>query len=314
MAKINSVKSKNRLKIRVGPEGIHLFNRRTGINILLDEIKLPSKFWATAPRQVSVALTNLCDLNCPHCYAPKNTLTIKLDRLVKWLVDLDMNGCIGVGFGGGEPTLYPQLVELCSFVSKETNLAVTITTHAHRLSDKLLSDLKNNVNFIRVSMDGIGHTYEAIRHCSFDKLLERLMAIRNVVRFGINYVVNSRTIGDLSQAIQLASSLGASEFLLLPEELVGMGTGIDSESLKTLRKWVSQYRSNVPLEISEGHAEGFPICNLFEAETDLAAFAHIDAAGILKRTSYDISGIPIYEKGVMEALNKLKVMNKEVME
>ena len=92
-------------KIRAGAAGLHLFNRNTGTNVLVDEIKLPLNLWSAAPRQVSIALTNACDLTCAHCYAPKHSAALDFDQLTNWLIDLDLNGCIGVGFGGGEPTL-----------------------------------------------------------------------------------------------------------------------------------------------------------------------------------------------------------------
>jgi len=236
---------------------------------------------------------------------------LAFDKLIDWLVDLDANGCISVGFGGGEPTLYPRLAKLCSYAAKETNLAVTMTTHAHRLSDQLMSELAGNLHFVRVSMDGIGSTYESIRCRPFNTLLERIIALELVARFGINFVVNSKTVGDLDTAVQLAADLGASEFLLLPEEPIGQGVGIDDETTITLRKWVHKYRGSVPLAVSESRAEGLPTCNPLCAETGLAAFAHIDASGVMKRTSYDSSGVYIREDGVMAALDKLKTIKQE---
>jgi len=54
----------NHLKARAGPDGVHIFNRMTGANILIDEISVPIAGWSSAPRQISVALTNACDLKC----------------------------------------------------------------------------------------------------------------------------------------------------------------------------------------------------------------------------------------------------------
>ena len=249
---------------------------------------------------------------CPHCYAPKNPATLTFDRLVGWLDELDANGCVGIGFGGGEPTLYPQLVEICSYAASETNLAVTMTTHAHRLSDSLLDKLAGNLHFVRISMDGIGTTYESIRDRSFDALLESINLLSNITHFGINYVVNSKTIGYLDAAVRLAADLGASEFLLLPEEPVGRGSGIDSETTTILRDWVYGYCGSVPLSTSEGNADSLPTCNPFTLETGLAAFAHIDASGMMKKTSYDLSGILIREDGLMAALKKLKSIEQGV--
>jgi MoaA/NifB/PqqE/SkfB family radical SAM enzyme len=300
------------LKIRVGAAGLHLFNRNTGVNLLVDEISLPPTLWSTAPRQVSIALTNACDLVCPHCYAPKNPAALNFERLTSWLTDLDANGCLGVGFGGGEPTLYPRLAELCSYAAEKTGLAVTMTTHAHHLSDRLLEDLSGNVHFIRVSMDGVEATYESIRGKSFASLIQRIKAPSKIVSFGINFVVNSKTIDDLDKAIEIAKEFGCSEFLLLPEEATLRTSGINSDTRRILQEWVANYRGCIPLAVSESGADGLPICNPLIAETGLHAFAHIDASGILKRTSYSTDGVQITEDGVMPALHKLATSNQEI--
>lgn len=300
------------LKIRSSVAGVLFFNRYTGMNVLVDEISLPSNLWSAAPRQVSIALTNACDLNCPHCYAPKHLAILDFEHLKNWLVELDINGCISVGFGGGEPTLYPRFTELCSYTAKKTGMAITMTTHAHRLNEQLLNELAGNLHFVRVSMDGVGDTYESIRGRSFDILTQHIAVLSTIVPFGINFVVNSKTIGDLNIAISLAAEFGAAEFLLLPEQPIGRAKGIDDNTLSMLQDWVNKYRGNVPLAISEGHADGFPTCNPLNAETGLAAFAHIDASGILKRTSYDTDGIQITQNGVIAALHKLNVNNQGV--
>ena len=179
------------------------------------------------------------------------------DDVTNWLSELDLNGCIGVGFGGGEPTLYPKLIELCSYTSNKTKLAVIMTTHAHNLTDRLLNKLKGNVHFIRVSMDGVGSTYESIRNRPFDILLERITKLRSITAFGINYLVNSKTIRDIETAVHLSAYLGVSEFLLIPEVPVGRGKGIDNKTIIELQNWVNHYRGPVRLAVSEGNAEGF---------------------------------------------------------
>jgi len=297
-------------KIRFGANGIHIFKRETGLNILVDERIPPSHLWTKCPRQVSIALTNTCNLNCSYCYAPKHSATLNFRRLIGWLDELDANGCIGVGFGGGEPTLYPHLVELCSHVMKNTNLAITLTTHAHNLSKKLLSELKDNLHFVRVSMDGVGSTYEFMRGRSFETLCKNIRKLKTIVPIGINYVVNSTTFNDLDAAAKLVADFGASEFLLLPEEPTNGSHGINHQTILALRKWVSSYNGKVPLSISENHSEGFPVCNSLNKEKGLDVFAHIDASGILKRTSYDNEGVDIQNNGVMDALGDLKKMKQ----
>jgi MoaA/NifB/PqqE/SkfB family radical SAM enzyme len=233
----------------------------TGLNVLLDEAQVPPTLWATAPRQISVALTNACDLSCPYCYAPKIPDALDFERLSDWLGELDVHGCLGLGFGGGEPTLYRRFTELCHSVAQNTGLAVTFTTHAHHLTDALLTDLPGSVHFVRVSMDGVGETYESLRNRSFAALQLRLQSLRRFVSFGINFVVNSRTLPDIDAAARLADEVGASELLLLPEQPVLGRGGIDGRTIRGLRRWAKLYQGKVPLTISEAESDEFPICN-----------------------------------------------------
>lgn len=296
------------MKIRKGPDGVHLFNRKTGANILLDEAIPPTSVWNSSPRQVSIALTNSCDLACPHCYAPKQKAILNSRNVKRWISELDINGCFGIGFGGGEPTLYPDLVDICKFGQSQTNLAITMTTHGHHLKGDLLKQIVSTLNFIRVSMDGVGSTYESIRNRSFDSLLKILRNLSNVVPFGLNYVVNSKTIDGLNDAVQIAEDVGACEILLLPEVAVGKGTALDNVSLANLNSWVSKYCSSPRLSISSGGAYDFPLAIALRNEPDWLAFAHIDATGCLKKTSFDRSGFKIDDSGVMSAF---KSLNKE---
>lgn len=292
-------------KVRIGPAGVHIFDRSTGLNILVDEVKTSESAWSLAPRHVSIALTNACELSCPYCYAPKRPASLDFNVLTTWLKELDKNGCLGVGFGGGEPTLYRQFPEVCRFAAEETALAVTFTTHGHNLNEQFLAKLRGQVHFLRISMDGVNSTYEALRGRSFSQLLDRIRLARELAPFGINYVVNKRTITDLDRAISIAEGLGASEFLLLPEEPVNSRAGVDGPTLEKLRKWIRSYSGPIPLTISASNASGITVANPFPNESGLREFAHIDARGVLKRTSYDKGGQPIGASGVINALSLL---------
>lgn len=292
--------------MRSGPAGVQIFNRRTGLNVLLDEMRLPPDRWSLAPRSVSVALTNACDLSCPHCYAPKTPSRLRPGQLLRWLDELDRHGCMGVGFGGGEPTLFRELPRLCRYVAHETRLAVTMTTHGHWIDEALAAELTGNVHYIRLSMDGIGETYEKVRGQAFADFRRRVMTVRNFCSFGINFVVNATTFGDLDAAVNLAAEWGATQFLLLPQQRNSRQSGIDDATARDLEKWVSSYRGSVPLAVSEDAAGQLPICDPFEIESGLRGYAHIDARGVLKRSSYASKGIPIGEEGVIHALEMLK--------
>jgi len=305
---------RHRVRLRAGPSGIHIFDRHTGLNVLLDEVTVPSASWALAPRFVSLALTNACDLSCPYCYAPKNHAVLDPERVALWLGDLDKHGCLGVGFGGGEPTLYRPLVEVCRSAVQYTNLAVTLTTHAHRLDDRMIAALSGSVHFVRISMDGMGRTYERLRGRSFALLRQRLGEVRALCPFGINYVVNAQTLPGLDDATELAAAVGAAEFLLLPEQPTRTTAGVDQATLAAFRHWVHGYRGPVPLSVSEAGSDGLPKCDPTPGETGLRAYAHVSALGVLKRSSYEPKGVTIVNDSIIEALQELRIKYQDGQE
>ena len=132
-------------KVRRSHAGLHFFRRIDGLNVLIERPATPLTSSSTAPRYVSVALTNLCDLACSYCYAPKYRAALDPHTLLGWLRELDEHGCLGVGFGGGEPTLHPAFAAICRAAATETRLAVTFTTHAHRLTERLVDALRGSV-------------------------------------------------------------------------------------------------------------------------------------------------------------------------
>lgn len=292
-------------KFRGGPAGLHIFNRNTGLNILIDEIPVPAALHSRAPRQVSIALTNRCDLACAHCYAPKSRDELRFDTVARWLGELDEHGTLGVGFGGGEPTLHPEFVRLCQYTAHETRLSVSFTTHGHHIDNELAERLRGSVNFIRVSMDGVGATYESIRRRSFAELLERLRKVRSISRFGMNVVVNDHTLPDLDEVARVSSDAGACELLLLPQMPVRSVLAASVDTLQALRRWIDGYNGPLKLCINESSAEGFPTCDPLVQERGVRAYAHIDAMGVLKPSSYSDAGVQLSDGGFLQALDQL---------
>ena len=293
------------MKSRFGPDGVHLFDRETGLNLLLDEIRVPDEVWACAPRQVSIALTNACDLDCPFCYAPKHAAVLDAERVRRWLDELDAAGCLGVGFGGGEPTLYRRLVQVCRYAHEHTALAITMTTHGHRWTPELVDALHGSVNFVRVSVDGVGAAYELLRGRSFTELLTRIELIASAFRFGVNCVVNATTLPQLDAVAELAAQVGAAELLLLPERPARGRNGAHQAIVDPMHQWIGRYPGPLPIMLGEGDTGPLPIAVPLPNETGLRAYAHIDASGTVRRTSFDTMGQPIDDRGVLAALHQL---------
>lgn len=294
------------MKSRIGPNGIHLFDRLSGLNVLLDEFRLEEAVWSTSPRQVSIALTNVCDLHCAYCYAPKHKASLHSDQVIAWLKELDTGGCMGIGFGGGEPTLHPDFVDICKRAAQETQLAVTFTTHGHRLTPQMAERLKGAIHFTRISIDGVGRTYEEQRGKSFASLLRGIESVATLSPFGINVVINERTVSELNAIGELAQKFGARELLLLPQQATTTVPSMEGWVGRALQEWVANYRGEVRLAVSELGASGLPTCDPLPNERGLQSYAHIDASGALRTSSYSPAGVEIGDAGVLGALKQLR--------
>ena len=170
-------------------------------------------------------------------------------------------------------------------VAAKTDLAISFTTHAHRLTPQLRDELIGAVHYIRVSLDGIGTTYERIRRRSFAKFLEQLEIVSEMCAFGINYVVNDATVVQLDEAAHLAFGSGATELLLLPEV---SDLGLAESTQKTMLDWVSANCGRLRLAISEsGVTDEIPIADPFFTEKGTKAYIHVSASGKVSRASYE---------------------------
>jgi hypothetical protein len=201
-----------------------------------------------------------------------------------------------------------QFAELCEFGKRETGMAVTFTTHAHHVTPKLAERLRGNVHYVRVSMDGVGATYERLRGRSFAALRDRIATVSSISHFGVNFVVNAHTFRDLEEAVSIATAHGATEFLLLPERATNHVAGIDPDTMAALRSWIAGYPGPMRLAISVDAAEGLPTCMPTPLECGPRSYLHVDASGVLKRSSFDSQGVEIGTAGFIAAIDALTAM------
>lgn len=302
------------MKARYGYNGLHLFDRNSGLNVLADEVRVQRSKWSVAPRYMSFALTNACELTCSYCYASKAPAKLVSSRILDWAHELDASGCFGIGFGGGEPTLYPEFSRLCQQLHRSTSLALTMTTHGHRFNPRLVDELSGNIDFIRLSMDGIDATYERLRKRPFADFQERLRLVRKTAKFGINYVVNSDTIEELPRAADFAFQSGAQDLLLLPETTVRGTLNVTADVMRQLSAWAAKNFTRCRLATSAHSIEHIdaPALILSDPTFESYDFMHVDASATLKTSAFSKVGASLAEHATMiECIKHVRELNLE---
>ena len=184
----------------------------------------------------------------------------------------------------------------------DTDLGISVTTHGHHLTERLLDELTGCVSVIRVSIDGPEPIYSALRARPLADLLVKLRRVTQRIPLGINTVVNGATLPMLDDLVQIVRELGAVDWLLLPETSDGAFTLTQSE-WQALDRWIEDHYEQIPLRVTADavrHLSGpFPlVCEIHD-------YAHIRADGTLSRWSYSGNGVQLRGKTVKAALGEL---------
>lgn len=84
-----------------------------------------------------LAVSYLCNENCSFCPCSKkekqDEMLTDINKLLSTVDDMELNGVTDITLSGGEPTLYPHLTELISYIqSKKIN--VTVLSNGERFS------------------------------------------------------------------------------------------------------------------------------------------------------------------------------------
>jgi len=290
------------VKLRWEARGHHFYDRSTGIHVLLDEIPVEENSRDAGPELLSIALLNACDLDCRFCYAPKAPYRLEPDFVLDICRQFAALGTLEVAFGGGEPTLYPGLGDLCRRIWSETDLGISITTHGHHLSDRLIEELAGHISVIRVSIDAPEPLYSEIRGRPLSALQQRLSAISGRIPLGVNTVIDRTTLSRLDDLAPVVRKLGAIDWLLLPETSGG-SFQLTATEWETLDRWIAKHWEEMPLLVAE---EAVPHLNCpiaFSCEN--GGYAHIRADGALCRSSYTGAGLPLTGQPIIEVLARL---------
>lgn len=188
------------------PEGLLLYDRVTGLNILLESFKKHDQNFFDRPLYAQVKVTNRCNLHCSFC-SQRSGGSFEdqwtFDEMFSLFKYFDEYLLMGIAIGGGEPFTFPRLAELVKQTWNETGLDVSITSNDLLISDNDLKTLAGNVGEIRISC----WTAQDIRK------VKRLM--KKGVHIGINTILFANGIDIVKEIINGSLAIGIDDFLIL---------------------------------------------------------------------------------------------------
>lgn len=198
-------------------ENIYYENTNQSFKESAKQDKLETLNDETSLKMVGWAITQRCNLSCPHCYtaaATSNQLTPELStaQCYKIIEDISHLGAKIIGWTGGEPLLRNDLEDLISF-AKSLGIRSSVTTNGLLLDEKRAESLKKSgLETVQVSLDGSTPERNAkIRKCSDSDFELVVNAVRNSHKLGMKtnlaMLLCAETLDDAIPYLDLAQQL-----------------------------------------------------------------------------------------------------------
>ena len=208
----------------------------------VDQIE-PMSVELSAPYRMDLVLTYHCQNDCPHCYVgrPRDFPQISTDQ---WKRVIDRCWDLGIPhitFTGGEPTLWPDLVDLVRY-AEQVGLVTGLQTNGRRLGDRAYLD-----QLLQAGLDHIQITLESHDASIHDQMVgsagawqETVAGIKTVVAADVymmtNTTLTTANVGGIEETIAFAASLGVPTFgcnsLIYSGAAVAVGNGIAEGELE----------------------------------------------------------------------------------
>lgn len=179
--------------------------------------------------------TRHCNLACAHCYTssgPKVREALALERLTACIDDAVALGYQQLAVSGGEPLLYPALLELLQH-ARSRGMLTTLTTNGMLATADRFGPLAPLLDVVAISIDGIPADHDEIRRCqgAFARTVANLEVVRaSGVAFGFIFTLTQHNVDSLEFVVRLAAEHGARSVQVHPLTLVGRATATMSEA------------------------------------------------------------------------------------
>lgn len=204
--------------------------------------------------------TRRCNLRCGHCYTqsgPDVEETLPVELLTAAVADAAALGYGELAVSGGEPLLYPGLVDLLR-AGREAGMLTVVTTNGMPLTARRAHELAPLVDVVAVSIDGTPEHHDTLRghpgaHAATVRHLAHLRAAG--IRFGIIATLTQHNVDQMAAVARLAADEGAALFQIHPLDQQGRAVEAMPEASPDLVELVAALvegtclRAGHPLEV-----------------------------------------------------------------
>lgn len=171
----------------------------------------------TIPYFVHMEVTEKCPLCCPQCYCDMSKSKELPWKLAKDIAEQIIKMRVPrVLLTGGEPLLYPHLINLIQIFSNN-NVETEVSSSGFGLTSKYLKELsESGLTRLHISLNGSCESVHNLSRSHFEESLNAIKLIKDAdIWCGVNWVARHDNIDDLENLLILLKQLNVNMFTIL---------------------------------------------------------------------------------------------------
>lgn len=199
-----------------------------------------------APMLMHVELTTRCPLNCKQCYCDLSTgKDIDKSMLFSYLEEAAEIGIKNIAFSGGEPLVYPYLVDVISYATK-LGLYSAVATSGYGLDKNKIDELEGaGISQIYISLNGSTKEIHNKSRDAFEESIKALKLLRaSNIKYAINWVARKDNAKDFGNLVKLAKEYEVSQIAILvlkPDSKYQIDNYLNDEEFFDLARLLRKY-------------------------------------------------------------------------
>ena len=203
------------------------------------------------PVAIEIHPTSKCNYRCIHCsYEERNEKRVSLPQVI---MDALISSVIKMGIhavcfsGGGEPTVYPNLVDYVKRLY-ENNVEVSLLTNGSLLESMGFIEIADMFNYIAISMPSVD--FDNYQYITKSKDMETVLEIAEKIKarhkekspvVGTRVVLTNRNYGEIPEFINTLKNRRFDYTLFkVVRDYEDRGLGLGGTEEKTLKEIVSE--------------------------------------------------------------------------
>lgn len=175
------------------------------------------KMCCNVPYSVNISVTERCPLRCPFCFQEYDHFhELDFQMVCDYINELSSIGTAQVQFSGGEPLVYPYLLDSIAYAHLK-GLYTTISSSGFGMTEEFAEKLKiAGLDNCHISLNGSTEEIHALTRDGFKCAIQALKNLSKVeLQTAINWVAYHENINDLPQLVALAKSFNVKHINVL---------------------------------------------------------------------------------------------------